>query len=136
MSLPAAAIAPVSGEMKPILIGPWASASPAARRKAVASSDTRVGVRIALSLAGGSVPVGDRKLVGRKECDDLRAARRHDHFLLDAGRGYPIGGRAIGLDREHHTGLQLHRIVERVQAANDRPLVQAQTDPVAEVEAE
>src|SRR5262245_3264218 len=136
MSLPAAAIAPVSGEMKPILIGPWASAWLAARSKAVASSsNTTVAVRIAFSRSG-SVPVSDRKLVGREQRDDLGTARRHDHFLLDAGCGHPVSGRAIGLDREHHSGLQLHRIVERVQAADDRSLVQAQTDPVAEVEAE
>src|SRR5262249_33923780 len=135
MSLPAAAIAPVSGEMKPILIGPWATASPAVRFHAVTTRNARITVRIAPSRAG-SIPVRDRKFVGREARDDLGAARRHDHFFLDASRGHPIGGWAIGLDREHHTGLQLHRIVERVQAADDRPLVQAQTDAVAKVEAE
>src|SRR2546430_14498617 len=37
MSLPAAAIAPVSGEMKPILIGPSAAAAPGATSAAAAS---------------------------------------------------------------------------------------------------
>src|SRR5215470_5181703 len=135
MSLPAAAIAPVSGEMKPILIGPWAPASPAARTHAVASTKTKVAVRIGSSRTG-SIPVRDRKLVGREEGDDLGAAGRHDHFLLDAGRGHPVGRRAVRLDGEHHSGLELHRVVEGVQPADDRPLVQTETDPVAEVEAE
>src|SRR5215510_166124 len=135
MSLPAAAIAPVSGEMKPILIAPWAPASPTARTHTVATRNTRITVRIASSQAG-SIPVRDRKLVGREEGDDLGAARRHDYFFLDAGRGHPVGRRAVRLDGEHHPRLELHRIVERVQPADDRPLVQAETDPVAEIEAE
>src|SRR5215470_2926368 len=135
MSLPAAAIAPVSGEMKPILIGPWAKASPAVRFHAVTTRNARITVRIAPSRAG-SIPVRDRKLVGREERNDLGAARRHDHFFLDASRGHPVGRWTVGLDGEHHPGLQLHRVVERVQPADDRPLVQTEADPVAEVEAE
>src|SRR5436190_16101611 len=82
---------------------------------------------------GRSVLVGDRQLVGGEQRDDLRPARGDDHFLLDArGRGAVRGG-AVGLDREHHARLQLHRVVERVQPADDRPLVQAEPDAVAEV---
>ena len=66
-----------------------------------------------------------RKLVGREQRDDLGAARRHDDFFFDPRGGDAVGGRAVGLDREHHAGLQLHRIVEGVQAADDRPLVKA-----------
>src|SRR5438552_13599592 len=82
------------------------------------------------------VSVGDRKLVGREERDDLGAARRHDDFFLDASRGHAVGRRAIGLDGEHHARLQLHRIVEGVQAADDRPFVEPQTDAVTEIEPE
>src|SRR5207245_9920084 len=82
------------------------------------------------------VSVGDRKLVGRKERDDLGAARRHDDFFLDASRGYAVGRRAIGFDREHHARLQLHRIVEGGQAADDRPFVEPQADAATAIEHE
>src|SRR5262249_50051905 len=106
MSLPAAAIAPVSGEMKPILIGPWAPTDVAARTHEAVSPNRSVTLRIAPSRAG-SVPVCDWKLVGREQRDDLGAARRHDHFFLDAGRGHPVGRRAVRLDGEHHPRLEL-----------------------------
>src|SRR5262245_54918067 len=83
-----------------------------------------------------SVLVGDRQLVGREQRDDLCAGRGHDHFLLDARGGGAVGGRAVRLDGEHHARLQLHRVVERIQPADDRPFVQAQADAVAEVETE
>src|SRR5262249_44596328 len=131
MSLPAAAIAPVSGEMKPILMGPWAAAPPGAS-SAVAVSRSRIfGGRMS-----GLVPVRDRKLLGGEERDDQGAARRHNDFLLDPRGGDAVGGGAVGLDGEHHARLELHRVVEGVEPADDRPLVQAQADPVAEVQAE
>src|SRR5882724_38685 len=92
--------------------------------------------RSAPPTAARSVLVGDRQLVGREQRDDLGPARGDDHFLLDArGRG-AVGGGAVRLDREHHAGLQLHGIVERVQPADDGPLVQPQADAVAEVQPE
>src|SRR5881296_3487469 len=84
MSLPAAAIAPVSGEMKPILIGPCAAAPPGAT---IAAASRR---RIFGGRMGGLVPVRDRKLLGGEERDDLGTARRHDDLLLD-----PRGGHAV-----------------------------------------
>src|SRR5206468_3326223 len=131
MSLPAAAIAPVSGEMKPILIGPCAAAPPGATIAAAASRRRIFGGRM-----GGLVPVRDRKLLGGEERDDLGTARRHDDLLLDPRGGHAVGGRAVGLDGEHHARLELHRVVEGVEPADDRPLVQAQADAVAEVQAE
>src|SRR5262245_36865149 len=92
--------------------------------------------RPAPPTASRSVLVGDRQLVGGEQRDDLRAGRGHDHFLLDAGGGGAVGGGAVRLDGEHHARLQLHRIVERVQAADDRALVQTQADAVAEIETE
>src|SRR5262245_60616638 len=80
--LPAAAIAPLSGEMKPILIGPCAAAPPGTST-AVATNRSRIFGR----RMGGLVPVRDRKLLGGEERDDLGAARRHDDLLLD-----PCGG--------------------------------------------
>ena len=74
---------------------------------AMALADTVVSPRrsTAAPKASASVPVGDRKLVGREQRDDLRARRRDDDLLLDARRGDAVGGRAVRLDREHHAGL-------------------------------
>ena len=63
-------------------------------------------------------------------------SRREDHFFLDARGRDAVGRRAVGLDREHHAGLQLDRLLERVEPRDQRPLVQAQAEAVAEVEAE
>src|SRR5262245_1492999 len=114
MSLPAAAIAPLSGEMKPILIGPCAAAPPGTST-AVATSRSRIFGR----RMGGLVPVRDRKLLGGEERDDLGAARRHDDLLLDPCGGDAVGGGAVGLDGEHHARLELHRVVEGVEPADD-----------------
>src|SRR5688572_13804669 len=84
----------------------------------------------------GLVAVRDRQLVGGEERDDLCPGGRDDDFLLDAGGGHAVAGRAVRLDGEHHPRLQLHRIVEGVQPADDRPLVEAKADAVAEVEPE
>src|SRR6185436_1986543 len=68
--------------------------------------------------------------------NDLGAGRREDDFLLDARGRYAVARRAISLDREHHAGLELDRLAQRSEARNQRPLVQAETEAVAEVEAE
>src|SRR5262249_5016258 len=82
------------------------------------------------------VPIRNRQLVGREQRDDLRALRRHDHFLLDARRRGAVTLRAVGFDREDHAGFQLHGVIEGVEAGDDRALVQAQAEAVAEVQAE
>ena len=47
MSLPAAAMAPDSGERNPILIGPWATASPTATSPArLGSSSSNLAIRM------------------------------------------------------------------------------------------
>src|SRR6185437_9197376 len=83
-----------------------------------------------------SIGVGDRQLVRRVEGDHLGAGRCHDDLLLDARGGEAVARRAIGLEREHHAFLDFHRVVEGVEPADDRPLVQPQSQPVAEQEAE
>ncbi len=83
-----------------------------------------------------SVPVGDRQLFGREERDHLAAGVRHDHFLLDARCRVPVRGRAVGLEREDHAGLDLHRALQGDEARDDRTLVESETDAVAELEAE
>src|SRR5262249_59799090 len=107
MAWVAAAMAEVSGEMKPILIGPCAAAWPGTS-SAVAASRSRIFSR----RMSGLVPVRDRKLLGGEERDDLGAARRHNDFLFDPRGGDAVGGGAVGLDGEHHARLELHRVVE------------------------
>ena len=46
-----------------------------------------------------------------------------------------VGCRAVGLERENHAFLQLDRVVDRVEAADDRPLVQRQPQAVAKLQA-
>src|SRR2546428_2339378 len=48
----------------------------------------------------------------------------------------PVVGGAVCLQREDHALLYLHGILERVQPADDRPLVQRYPEPVAELERE
>src|SRR5215468_10035254 len=70
------------------------------------------------------VAVRDRQLVRREQRDDVGPLRGHDHLFLDPrGRG-AVGGRAIRLDGEDHAGHELHRLLERVEPRDDRPLVE------------
>src|SRR5262245_49763145 len=83
-----------------------------------------------------SVLVGDHELLAREERDDLRALGRDDDLLLDAGGRTPVRGRAVGLEGEQHALLQLDRLLEGVQARDDRALVQADPDAVPELQPE
>src|SRR6476620_1026814 len=80
--------------------------------------------------------VGDRQRLRRVEPNHLRSARREDHFLLDPRRRDAIARRAVGLDGEHHAGLELDRLLQRAQTRDELPLVQAEAEAMAEVEAE
>ena len=60
----------------------------------------------------------------------------HDDLLLDAGRRRPSADGRPRLEREDHPLLELHRALERVQPADDRALVQVQTEAVPELERE
>ena len=68
--------------------------------------------------------------------DHLRAVGGDDDLLLDPGRRHAVLGRAVRLERDDHALLQLDRVLERVQPADDRALVQEQPDAVAELEPE
>src|SRR5690242_8201212 len=82
------------------------------------------------------VGVGNWQFLSGVKRDDLGAARREDHFLLDARGRNSIGRRTVRLDCEHHAGLELDRLAQRREPRYERPLVQAETEPVAEIEAE
>src|SRR6266540_6554003 len=82
------------------------------------------------------VLVGDRQLLRRVQGDHLGALGGHHHLLLDPRGRVPVRRRAVGLQREDHALADLHRMLHRVQPADDRPLVQAEAEPVAELEPE
>ena len=60
----------------------------------------------------------------------------HDDLLLDPRRGDAVLGRAVRLEGDDHALLELDRVVERVEPADDRALVEEQADAVAELEPE
>src|SRR4051812_11583486 len=82
------------------------------------------------------VLVRNRQFLRRKERDDLRAFRRQHHFLFDARGGDAVAGGTERLDREHHPCLELVRVLERIEPRDERTLVQAEAEAVAEVEPE
>src|SRR5690349_18062818 len=81
-----------------------------------------------------SVRVRHEQLLRREAGQDLGPVRRDDDLLLDPGRRVAVLRRAVRLEGDHHALLQLDRVVDRVQAADDRALVQEQPDAVAELE--
>src|SRR6266850_4811674 len=91
-----------------------------------------VPIQPSVSLVG----VGNRQLLRGIQGYDLCAGGSEDYLLLDARGGDAVARRAVGLDREHHAGLELDRLAERIEARDERPLVQAEAEAVAEVEAE
>src|SRR4051812_26041510 len=52
-------------------------------------------------------PAADEELLTGKPRDDLRALGGDDHLLLDARGAAPVLRRAVGLEGEHHAGLDL-----------------------------
>src|SRR6185503_20727159 len=57
-------------------------------------------------------------------------------LLLDPSGRSSVRRGTVRLEREEHAFLELDRLVERVQAADDRSLVQADTHAVSELQAE
>src|SRR5215471_4434338 len=79
------------------------------------------------------VRVGDEKLFGGEESNYPATRVGDHHLLLDPRRRMAIRGGAIGLQREDHPLLDLQRFIERDEPADDRPLVQSQAQPMAEL---
>ena len=65
-----------------------------------------------------------------------RAVGGDDDLLLDPRRRHAVLGRAVRLEGDDHAFLELHRMLERVEPADDRALVEEQPDAVAELEPE
>src|ERR1700693_16838 len=82
------------------------------------------------------VAVRDRQLFRGEQRNHHAALVGHHDLLLDARGGESVLGRAIGFEREYHAGLDLHRVLERNHARDDRPLVQREPEPVAELQPE
>src|SRR5256886_11384023 len=83
-----------------------------------------------------SVAVRDRQLLRRIKRNDLRAFGSEDHHFFNARSGNSIGSRAEGFDCKHHSRLQLVGFYKGIQTRDQRPLVKAETQAVAEVQPE
>src|SRR5579859_2576936 len=77
-----------------------------------------------------------QQLLGREPEDGLAAGGRYHHLFLDPCRGVTVGGRRIGLQREDHALLDLDRVLERVEPADDRALPQRQANAMSELKTE
>src|SRR5262249_37008817 len=82
------------------------------------------------------IAVGDRQFFRREERDDPAPLVSDHDLFLNAGGRIAILGRTIGFQREHHALLDLGRMLKRHHARDDRPLVQRQTEAVAELQPE
>src|SRR5215218_6676468 len=78
----------------------------------------------------------DEELLGRELRDHSAARGRHDHFLLDSCCRFAVARGAVGLECEDHALLDLDRVVERVHAGDHRRLVEADPEPVPELQSE
>src|SRR3954453_19381874 len=84
----------------------------------------------------GSVRVGDEQVLRREQRQHLGPVVGDHDLLLDPSGGEAVGRGAVGLQREDHADLELHRLLHRVQPADDRPLVQTEPEAVGELQAE
>jgi len=66
----------------------------------------------------------------------LAPAAGHHDLLLDARRRETVGRRAVRLQGEDHPFLDLHRVIDGVQAADDGAFVQRKTQAVSELQPE
>jgi hypothetical protein len=88
------------------------------------------------AIASTSVFVRDHQLFAREQRDHAAPVGRHHDLLLDPRRRPPVFCGTVRLEREQHALLDLQRVHERVQPRDDRPLVQAHPDAVAELQPE
>src|SRR5437870_8471010 len=71
----------------------------------------------------GSIRIGHHQLFGGEQREQLWAVRGDHDLLLDSRRRVAVLGRAVRLQGEDHALLELDRVLERVQPAEDGPLV-------------
>src|SRR3954453_17844852 len=83
-----------------------------------------------------SVGVVNEQLLCGEQRDDTGTVGGDDDLLLDAGGREAVRGGAEGLEREDHALFELHRVLEGVEPADDRALVQREAEAVAELQAE
>ena len=88
------------------------------------------------AIHGEVVRAGDEKFF-RREPRDHFVPRRGDYdFFFDARRAPAVRRRPEGFQREHHARLDLHRMLERNQAADHRLLPDGEPDAVAVLQRE
>ncbi len=83
-----------------------------------------------------SIPMRNRRLLGREQRDHAATLVGDHHLFVNARTGKPVRCRPISLRREHHAFLDLGRMLERNHPRDDRALVQGQSEPMAELQAE
>src|SRR5512146_2469 len=83
-----------------------------------------------------SVGIRNRQFLRREKRYHLASIGRNHQLLFDSCGRETVARRAIGLQREHHPGLDLGGLLERVQPADERTLVQREAEAVRELQAE
>src|SRR5262245_27668341 len=97
------------------------------------SVDGGLGIDVGLAVAFGVempadrvvAPAGDKQFLGWVLRDDLAPGRGDDDLLLDPGGAPAVVGWPVGLQREHHAGLECLWAIERCEPAEDRSLPDA-----------
>src|SRR5438874_510831 len=91
-----------------------------------------VGLRLAHARQGPEggrmTAAGDEQLLRREARDHLAAVLRDDELLLDPRRRPAVRRGPERLEREHHPFLDLDRVVEGDEPAEDRLLPDRQAD--------
>src|SRR6476659_4504317 len=91
------------------------------------------GALVAMPLLVG---VGDEQLVGWETGDDPGTVGGDHDLFLDPRGGHAVLRRAVRLEGDDHALLELDRVLERVEPADDRALVEHHALAVTELEAE
>src|SRR5439155_7266021 len=105
-------------------------------RRGMARYHNRFRFSMTAATVRHSVAVRDRQLLRRIKRNDLRAFGCEDHHFFNAGIGNSICSRAEGFDCKHHPRLQLVWFDKGIQTRDQRPLVKAEAQAVAEVQPE
>ena len=82
------------------------------------------------------MPACDQQLFRRETRDDFVSGFGDDNFFFDARRAPAVGGGPEGFQRKHHSGLDLARMIEGDQAADDGFFPDRQTNAVAVLQSE
>src|SRR5215469_9285973 len=88
------------------------------------------------SADGVVLGAGDEQLLRGKSGDDFVAGRGHDDFLFDAGSAPAISRRPERLQRKYHPRLDLLRMIEGNETADNRLLPDGEADSMTVLQSE